>query len=157
MSSTQSVSNLPELMDAKTYVAYQDLMGNNSGVFWDGVTDTYWPDYIFENGQASRHTVGAQASDKNGSIYVSVSYVDDNGIVAGDKDVMKRLSGQINAEYKVTDWLTIGTNNSIEHSKTRSISERNSINASTLGSTMVFDPIVPYTYDHEQSSSIHCQ
>ena len=147
MSSTQSISNLPDLMDAKTYVAYQDLMGNNSGVFWDGVTDTYWPDYIFENGQASRHTVGAQASDKNGSIYVSVSYVDDNGIVAGDKDVMKRLSGQINAEYKVTDWLTIGTNNSIEHSKTRSISERNSINASTLGSTMVFDPIVPYTYD----------
>lgn len=147
MSSTQTVSNLPELMDAATYVKYQELMGNDVTPYWDGKTDTYWPDYMLEKGQTFRHTIGAQASNDKGNIYMSLSYVDDNGIVAGDKDVQKRLTGQINAEYKINKWLTIGTNNSIERSVLRSVSEGNSINASTLGSMLVYDPIVPWTYD----------
>lgn len=147
MSSTQSAANLPDLMDAKTYVAYQELMGNDVKDIWDGTTDTYWPDYMLERGQTFRHTIGAQASNDKGNVYVSVSYVDDNGIISGDKDTMKRLTGQINAEYKINKWLTIGTNNSLEHTKLNTVSEANSINASTLGSILVYDPIVPWTYD----------
>ena len=147
MSSTQTASHLPELMDAKTYVEFQELMGNNSRNFWDGKTDTYWPDYMLEKGQTFRHTVGAQAANDRGNIYVALTYVDDNGIIKGDKDILKRLSGQINAEYKINDWLTVGTNNTLQHSLSRSVSEAQSINASTLGSMLMFDPIVPWTYD----------
>ena len=147
MSSTQTAAHLPDLMDAKTYVEFQELMGNNSRNFWDGKTDTYWPDYMLEKGQTFRHTVGAQAANDRGNIYVSLTYVDDNGIVKGDKDILKRLTGQINAEYKITDWLTIGTNNTLQHSVSRSVTEAQSINASTLGSMLMFDPIVPWTYD----------
>ena len=147
MSSTQTASHLPDLMDAKTYVEFQELMGNNSRNFWDGKTDTYWPDYMLEKGQTFRHTVGAQAANDKGNIYVALTYVDDNGIITGDKDILKRLSGQINAEYKINKWLTVGTNNTLQHSKTRSVSEAQSINASTLGAMLMFDPIVPWTYD----------
>ena len=147
MSSTQTASHLPDLMDAKTYVEFQELMGNNSRNFWDGKTDTYWPDYMLEKGQTFRHTVGAQAANDKGNIYVALTYVDDNGIITGDKDILKRLSGQINAEYKINKWLTVGTNNTLQHSRTRSVSEAQSINASTLGAMLMFDPIVPWTYD----------
>ncbi|MCQ2144661.1 MAG: TonB-dependent receptor [Bacteroidales bacterium] len=147
MSSTQSVSHLPDLMDADTYVKYQTLMGNDVTPYWDGKTDTYWPDYMLEKGQTFRHTVGAQAANDRGSIYVSVSYLTDNGIVAGDKDLMKRLTGQVNAEYKIKKWFTIGTNNSFERTKLSQVSEANSINASTLGSMLVYDPIVPWIFD----------
>lgn len=147
MSSTQSVANLPDLMDARTYVDYQTLMGNNAQSVWDGKTDTYWPDYMLEKGHTRRHTIGAQGSNDRGNIYVSLSYVDDDGIVSGDMDVMKRLTGQINSEYKINSWLSIGTNNSMEYSKIRSVSEANNLNASVLGSMLVFDPIVPWSYD----------
>ena len=148
MSSTQSASNLPKLMDAKTYVEYQELQGNNSKSFWDGKTDTYWPDYMLEKGQTFRHTVGVESSNDQSNLYVSLTYVGDNGIIAGDKDVMKRLTGQINADYKISKWLTVGTNNSIQKSMLRSVSEMQGINASALGSMLVFDPIVPWTYDN---------
>ena len=147
MSSTQTAANLPELMDAKTYVEFQDLMGNNSRSFWDGKTDTYWPDYMLEKGQTFRHTIGVQAANDRGNVYVALTYVDDNGIITGDKDILKRLSGQINAEYKINNWLTVGTNNTLQRSRTRSVSEAQSINASTLGAMLMFDPIVPWTYD----------
>ena len=148
MSSTQSASNLPKLMDAKTYVEYQELQGNNSKSFWDGKTDTYWPDYMLEKGQTFRHTVGVESSNDQSNLYVSLTYVGDNGIIAGDKDVMKRLTGQINADYKISKWLTVGTNNSIQKSMLRSVSEMQRINVSVLGSMLVFEPIVPWTYDN---------
>ncbi len=148
MSSTQSASNLPKLMDAKTYVEYQELQGNNSKSFWDGKTDTYWPDYMLEKGQTFRHTIGVEGSSDKSNLYISLTYVGNNGIIAGDKDVMKRLTGQINADYKITKWLTVGTNNSIQKSMLRSVSEMQGINASALGSMLVFDPIVPWTYDN---------
>ena len=148
MSSTQSASNLPKLMDAKTYVEYQELQGNNSKSFWDGKTDTYWPDYMLEKGQTFRHTVGVEGSSDKSNLYISLTYVGNNGIIAGDKDVMKRLTGQINADYKIAKWLTVGTNNSIQKSMLRSVSEMQGINASALGSMLVFDPIVPWTYDN---------
>ena len=148
MSSTQSASHLPKLMDAKTYVEYQELQGNNSRSFWDGKTDTYWPDHMLEKGQAIRHTVGLEGSNEKSNLYISLTYIGNNGIIAGDKDVMKRLTGQINADYKIKKWLTVGTNNSIQKSMLRSVSEMQGINASVLGSMLVFDPIVPWTYDN---------
>ena len=148
MSSTQSASNLPKLMDAKTYVEYQELQGNNSKSFWDGKTDTYWPDYMLEKGQTFRHTVGVEGSSDKSNLYISLTYVGNNGIIAGDKDVMKRLTGQINADYKISKWLTVGTNNSIQKSMLRSVSEMQRINVSVLGSMLVFEPIVPWTYDN---------
>lgn len=147
MSSISQAANFPELMDAETYVAYQELQGNNSSIYWDGKTDTYWPDYMLENGRTVRNTVGVEASNDKGSVYASLTYVSDDGIITGDKDSMKRLTGQINAGYRIKDWLFFGTNNSIERSTVRSVSEASSINASVLGAMMTYDPIVPWTYD----------
>lgn len=133
----QSVANMPDLMNAQEWMDYMILSGANrdkSEFDYDGKTDTYWPGLMFENGYITRHTAGAQAGNDKGNIYVSLSYLDNNGIIAGDKDVFKRLTGQINAEYKINNWLTIGTNNSIERSKSSSVTESSGANTSLLGS-----------------------
>ena len=118
--SIQSVAKMPDLMNAREWMDYMLLSGANQDMSefdYDGVTDTYWPGLMFEKGYIRRHTVGASAGNDRGNLYVSLSYTDNNGIIAGDKDVFNRLTGQINAEYKINNWLTIGTNNSLSRTK----------------------------------------
>jgi len=147
--SVQSVANMPDLMNAQEWMDYMILSGANrdrSEFDYDGHTDTYWPGLMFEKGYITRHTAGAQAGNDRGNIYVSLSYLDNNGIIAGDKDIFKRLTGQINAEYKINNWLTIGTNNSIDRTKSSSVTESSGANNSLLGSILTYDPITPWTY-----------
>ena len=149
MTSIQEVAHLPELMDAKTFLAYNELAGVNTASFqYDGVTDTNWREYMFEKGLTMRNTIGAQASNDRGNIYMALTYLTDNGIITGDKDIQKRLSGQINAEYKINNWLSIGTNNTIERTVIKSVSESGAVQNNVMGSIMVYDPLTPWTYDN---------
>ena len=150
--SIQSVAKMPDLMNAREWMDYMLLSGANQDMSefdYDGVTDTYWPGLMFEKGYIRRHTVGASAGNDRGNLYVSLSYTDNNGIIAGDKDVFNRLTGQINAEYKINNWLTIGTNNTLSRTKSSSVSESSGANTSLLGAILTYDPITPWTYTDE--------
>ena len=149
MTSIQEVANLPKMMDADTFIKYNELAGVNTASFqYDGKTNTNWADYMFEKGLTVRNTIGAQASNDRGNLYMSLTYLTNDGIITGDKDVQKRLTGQINAEYKINNWLTIGTNNSIERSAVRSVSESGAVQNNVMGSILVYDPLTPWTYDN---------
>ena len=147
--SIQNVAHLPEMMNAKEYMDYMVLAGASSqeGFGYDGKTDTKWTDYMLETGHQQRHTVGVEGGNDRAKFYTSLSYTDNNGIVKGDKDIFRRLVGQINAEYKVKDWLTVGVNTTIDRSVRRAVSESSSISESVMGAMFVHDPTTPYIYD----------
>ena len=147
--SIQNVAHLPEMMNAKEYMDYMVLAGaaTPDGFGYDGKTDTKWTDYMLETGHQNRHTVGVEGGNDRAKFYTSLSYTDNNGIVKGDKDIFKRLVGQINAEYKVKDWLTVGVNTTIDRSLRRAVSESSSISESVMGAMFVHDPTTPYIYD----------
>ena len=147
--SIQNVAHLPEMMNAKEYMDYMILAGaaTQDGFGYDGKTDTKWTDYMLETGHQQRHTVGVEGGNDRAKFYTSLSYTDNNGIVKGDKDIFKRLVGQINAEYKVKDWLTVGVNATIDRSLRRAVSESSSISESVMGAMFVHDPTTPYIYD----------
>ncbi|MBQ9877918.1 MAG: TonB-dependent receptor plug domain-containing protein, partial [Bacteroidales bacterium] len=109
------VMNAEQYIDWMTQAGYvsskEDLI--SSGI-WDGKTDTNWADAVYGLGINHRATVGAQAGSEKGSYYVALTYVDQDGMVKGNKDFYKRLTAQINADYKIKPWFTIGTNTSIE-------------------------------------------
>ncbi len=148
----QQLGKMPDLLNAREYIEYQKLQGSatDESLQWDGVSDTYWPDYMFEKGQMQRHTVGFQRGDENGSFYASLSYLDNNGIIVGDKDIQKRLTGQVNADYKIKKWLQAGITLSIDKSISRSVSEGVASGESVLGFVMMHDPITPWTYKDGQ-------
>ena len=147
--SVQNVAHLPEMMNAKEYMDYMVLAGASAsdGFDYDGKTDTKWTDYMLETGHQQRHTVGVEGGNDRAKFYTSLSYTDNNGIVKGDKDIFRRLVGQINAEYKVKDWLTVGVNTTIDRSVRRAVSESSSISESVMGAMFVHDPTTPYIYD----------
>jgi TonB-linked SusC/RagA family outer membrane protein len=145
----QNVAHLPEMMNAKEYMDYMVLAGaaTPDGFGYDGKTDIKWTDYMLETGHQERHTVGVEGGNDRAKFYTSLSYTDNNGIVKGDKDIFRRLVGQINAEYKVKDWLTVGVNTTIDRSVRRAVSESSSISESVMGAMFVHDPTTPYIYD----------
>ena len=145
----QNVANLPDLMNAQEYMDYLMLAGavkDKSQFGYDGVTDTYWPGLMFETGQMSRHTVGFQGGNDRGNVYVSLNSLTNDGIVAGDKDYNSRLSAQINAEYKIKNWLTVGVNTSLTKNNRRSVTEAVSTGVSLFGTILTHDPITPWSY-----------
>ena len=145
-----------QVMNAEEYL---DWMGR-SGEFtkeqvladgrWDGKTDTDWADAVYGTGINKRYTVGAQTGSDKGSYYVALTYVDQDGMVKGDKDFYKRLTAQINADYKIKKWFTVGTNTSIERYKSGAVSEHseysNGANGTSLLGTLVIDPLTPVYY-----------
>ena len=147
--SIQNVAHLPEMMNAKEYMDYMVLAGaaTPDSFGYDGKTDTKWTDYMLETGHQNRHTVGVEGGNERAKFYTSLSYTNNDGIVKGDKDIFRRLVGQINAEYKVKDWLTVGVNTTIDRSVRRAVSESSSISESVMGAMFVHDPTTPYIYD----------
>ena len=112
--------------------------------------DTNWADAVYGLGINHRVTVGAQSGSDKGSYYVALTYVDQNGMVKGDKDFYKRLTAQINADYKIKPWFTIGTNTSIERYQSQAVSEHseysNGANGTSLLGTLIIDPLTPVFY-----------
>ena len=130
-------------MNAKEYMDYMVLSSaaTPDSFDYDGKTDTDWTKLMLEKGYQQRHTVGVEGGNDRAKFYTSLSYTDNNGIIKGDKDVFRRLVGQINAEYKVKDWLTVGVNTTIDRSVRRSVSESSTTSDSVLGGILVADPI----------------
>lgn len=145
----QQVGKIPEVMNAQEYINYMTEGGLLDQNFidenWDGKTDTNWADELFTNGVIQKHNLAFSNATDKGNYYVSLTYLDNNGIVSGDQDTYKRLSGSINAEQKLKSWLTIGTTNQFEKYNRKSVSS-NSYQGSSMISIFQMDPLTPVLY-----------
>ena len=143
-----SLAKPVDVLNAQDYIAYKraqnlltdDMLAN----YWDGVTDTNWSEVTFGPAVTDRHTVGVQGSTDRSNFYVALNYIDQDGIVRGDKDTYKRLSAQINADFRINSWFTVGINTSLEKTATKSVSQHSDF-GSVLTGTLTNDPLtVPY-------------
>lgn len=145
----QSVGKIPTLLNAEEYKNYM-IEGNvfDASKFandWDGVTDTNWADVVFGKGIIQKHNLSFSNGNEKGSYYLSMSYLDNDGIVKGNADFYKRLTGSINADYQIKDWLKVGTTNQIEKYNYRQLSQNNAY-GSFFQAVMELDPLTPDTY-----------
>ena len=141
-----------EVMKAAQYIDWQQQLGNlasteeliTTGV-WDGVTDTNWADVLYGTGVTHSHTFGAQGGNDRGSYFLSLNYVDEDGMARGNTDTYTRFTAQINADYKIKSWFQVGTNTSIERRKQQKIGEHSEYAGSSAGllGTLVIDPLTP--------------
>ena len=145
----QSLAHVPNMLNAEEYIDYmtesstftKDYMLKN----WDGVTNTDWTKVAFENSKMIKHNVAFTGGGDRGNYYLSLTYLNNNGIVKGDADTYQRLTATINSEYKIKNWLKVGTTNQIEKYNIRQVSS-NSEYGSLLTSVMMLDPLTPDTY-----------
>lgn len=150
--SSQSLARIPKMLNAEQYIDYmvesntfsEDYLLKN----WDGVTNTAWTDVTFENSRMQKHNLSFTNGGDKGNYYLSLTYLDDNGIVKGNADVYKRLTATINSEYEIKPWLKVGTTNQIEKYNVRSVSINNEY-GSLLTSVLQLDPLTPDTYTYE--------
>ncbi|MGM9753133.1 MAG: SusC/RagA family TonB-linked outer membrane protein, partial [Candidatus Cryptobacteroides sp.] len=157
--SSQSVAHVPQVMNSEQFIDYYTEAGvislerfyNN----WDFVTNTDWVAEGMENSLMQKHNVSLSAGDGSKSIYVSGSYLNNNGIVAGDKDMYERLTGMINFSWKIKPWLEIGSNNQVQTYKVKAVSEGSEY-GSYLLSLLTLDPLTRPYYD-ENNLPAHMQ
>ena len=119
-----------------------------------GVIDQDWIDAYIEPTWSSQHTLSVSGGNQKGHFLTSLNYVHNNGVVRGNKDVFERLSAQVNADYTITNWLQVGSNNSIEKSKTKSVTQRSY--GSSFEQMIQMDPLTPvyWTKPEEMSLSV---
>src|SRR5690554_8056330 len=74
---------------------------------WDGVTNTDWTDVAFENSSMMRHNLTFQGGNESGALYLSLSSLDNDGMVVGNSDTYKRLTGMINDSWKMKSCIEV--------------------------------------------------
>ena len=141
----QSLAHKPEMLNAQQFIDYKELQGYAiqdmlKNAKYNGL-DTDWFDEYFGPSWSPQHTLTFQGGNKNGHYFAALNYVNQDGIIRGDKDLYKRLSAQLNADYSLTDWLEVGNNISLEQWTTKSVSQQGY--GSAFESLMTIDPTTP--------------
>nr|WP_204273659.1 SusC/RagA family TonB-linked outer membrane protein [Draconibacterium mangrovi] len=111
---------------------------------WDG-TETDWYDVLFEPSPMQQHSISFQNGTNRGSIYASLNYMKNDGIVRGDEDIYKRISGTLNVEYDIKDWLTLSSSNIVTYNNRNQVAE-NSPYVSAIRPVLSLDPLTPNIY-----------
>jgi TonB-linked SusC/RagA family outer membrane protein len=145
----QKINNMPDMMNAEEYITYMSEAGLITDFsVWenDGKPDTNWGDIAFESSIMQKHNLSFQGGNQKGNYFLSLSYLNNDGIVTGDYDVYKRLTATINGEYNIKPWLKVGTTNTIEKWERSSVGENNEY-GSLITAVLQMDPLTPNLYD----------
>jgi len=145
----QSLARRPQIFGAEDWIDYKRMSGYDIDAMLEANnyngTDTDWFDVVFAPSWSPQHTLTFQGGNSQGQFFTSVNYVNNDGMVRGDRDVYKRLTAQINADYNIKEWLQVGTNNSIENWNTKSVSQMSQY-GSVMNSVITLDPLTPVYY-----------
>ncbi|WP_430908341.1 SusC/RagA family TonB-linked outer membrane protein [Maribacter sp. 2-571] len=102
--------------------------------------NTDWYDAIFRTAAIQSHDVSISGGNERTQYYTSLSYFDQEGVQIGTG--FERVSGRINLDTQVKDWLKVGANISVN----RTIQNRTINDNSLYGvviNTIAGDPLMP--------------
>ena len=153
--SIQKMARKLDVLNAEDYKTYMFEAGTLPFSALDDLYDTDWQNEIFETTPTKKHYLSFTGGSEKGTFMMSASYLDQDGVVVGDKDKYKRYSFMFNSDYTVNRVVKVGHN--LTYSKTilKSIAE-NSEYSSVITSALMLDPLTPVSYinDREIPTSI---
>lgn len=110
---------------------------------------TNWQDQIFSNNALiQNHNLSISGGTEKSTSYVSVGYLNQQGIIFKDLSNYKRLNLAANNTYKPKKWLTFGENLNYSYQKNVSNFNTNSEFGGPLSSALNLDPITPVVVDN---------
>jgi len=147
--SSQSLGKTPQVMNSEEFIQFYMEKGNVSlkDVYakWDQKTNTDWLKESYENSLMHHHNLTFSAGNDRGNLYLSGSYLSNDGMFKGKADVYDRITGMVNGSWKFKPWLEVTTNNQVEYYKARSVSEGSDYGSAVLAALQL-DPMTPAYY-----------
>ena len=114
---------------AKLYNERADILGwgereefADPSILGDG---TDWQKEIFNNAGMWNHQVTVSGGTEGTQFLISGSYTDQDGIAVGSG--FERFTGRINVDTKVTNWLQLGAQSSLSHTKRNNTIDDNNV------------------------------
>jgi TonB-linked SusC/RagA family outer membrane protein len=110
--STQNYANLPDLMDGEQFYNYKmerfpGAMTNSEREIYERGEWVDWLDLGTRRGFSQEHDLAVSGGFENTTYYLSGNILDVRGIILNDD--YTRLSGRINLDTQIGDWLSFGT------------------------------------------------
>jgi TonB-linked SusC/RagA family outer membrane protein len=103
---------------------------------------TDWQDVIFnKHALIQNHEINISGGTEKSTYYASVSYFDQQGIVATDISRYQRVTVRLNSAHKITKWLNFGNNVAYSHKKTKQGFSENDYFGGVLASAVNLDPV----------------
>ncbi|MDE3740926.1 SusC/RagA family TonB-linked outer membrane protein [Maribacter polysaccharolyticus] len=135
--------NIPDLMDGKTFYETKVERGLSTSAVedegYESGRNTDWVDLATRTGVTYQHDLSFLGGTEKTNYYVSMSYLDAEGVSIGDD--FKRYTLRVNLGHKLLPWLTFNTSTQYGYYD-RSGSDANFSNAFTM------NPLgIPYNED----------
>lgn len=146
--SLQSQAKKVDVLNAADYKTYMTEAATLPADALDDPYDTDWQEEIFKTTPTKKHYLSFTNGSERGSYMLSMSYLDQDGIVDGDKDKYQRYTFMFNSDYKLNNWIKTGHNITYTRTDLKSVSE-NSEYSSVITSAMMLDPLTPVYYENE--------
>ena len=87
------------------------VLGYSDGEYY--YTPDNWADETFQNNMRQEYNLSMSGGNDQSSYYFSFGYLGDEGVVDGSG--FTRISGRLKGDHKITDWLKVGANISINN------------------------------------------
>ncbi len=142
---------LPSMLGAEDYVALtrEKFQNGNQLTSLNGLgfpqlgelgssANTDWMDTIFEDANTTVHRLSAAAN----SIYLSLEYWDQDGVIGAEKSNYERISARVNGSKDINNWLRIGENISIVRVDNQNLGVNNAFGG-VIADAFNYDPLTP--------------
>lgn len=146
----QSAWDVPQSLNRDQYVELLSEKYTNSGLTVptliaegaNSAVDTDWFNEIFEETSISSHQLSFTKGSSKSRFRASFSYVDQEGLVAPEKSNFKRITGRINSEQEINDFINFGQNVFYTQTSGQTIPENNEF-GTPIADALVYDPLTP--------------
>ncbi len=101
--------------------------------------NTDWQSLAFQDAPISQYDLSVSGGNERSTYYMGGQYLDQKGIIA--RNSLKRYSGRVNLENKVTNWLSVGMNMNFVRTINKRVSNDNAF--STPLQIIALSPITP--------------
>ncbi len=148
----QSAGKLPKLMNTAQYAQYMNEAGLIANV--DQTYNTDWLNEIFDKGSLTKHNLSFSGGNEKSSYYLSLSYLNNDGIIVGNQDKFERYTIRLNSEHKLNKWLKVGNNLTYANYTRSTINENSGEFGGVISSALQIDPATPVEYTSAIPSSV---
>jgi len=118
----------------------------------NGLEETNWVDALFRTGKLSEYEINASAGNEKGKYYASLAYQKSEGVSYATS--YSRITGRINADYKLTNTLEMGARVNLAYTDSRDTEMQSLYYVNPFFASLIITPFTP-VYNEDGSYNMN--